>query len=90
MSTDFRYVWQGTNPDVGQRFRMFVLDEKLRDAEISCNSKVLFTITGIRPSILEPKSWKLLFNRNRNSNTIDDQLFCRQALDIINEYPMTF
>ena len=33
MSTDFRYVWQGTNPDVGQRFRMFVLDEKLRDAE---------------------------------------------------------
>ena len=90
MFTDFRYVWQGTNPDVGQRFRMFVLDEKLRDAEISCNSKVLFTITGMRPSILEPKSWKLLFNRNRNSNTIDDQLFCRQALDIINEYPLTF
>ena len=25
-----------------------------------------------------------------NSNTIDDQLFCRQALDIINEYPLTF
>ena len=47
MFSDFRHVWQRTG--VGPRFRMWVLDEKLRDAEWNDKSNVLFSITGMNP-----------------------------------------
>lgn len=48
MFGDFRYVWQCCG--VGKRFRMWVLDEKLRNAEQADRSNVLFYSTGMNPS----------------------------------------
>lgn len=45
MFSDFRYVWQRNG--VGPRFRMWVLDEKLRCAD---ESNILLGITGMNPS----------------------------------------
>ena len=47
MFSDFRYVWQRNG--VGPRFRMWVLDEELRHAELEDRSDVLFKITGMNP-----------------------------------------
>lgn len=48
MFLDFRFVWQ-TNRR-GPRFRMWVLDDKLRTAEILQESNDLFEITGMKPT----------------------------------------
>lgn len=48
MFSDFRYVWQKTG--AGSRFRMWVLDKKLRKAEWENHSDILFKITGMNPS----------------------------------------
>lgn len=48
MFSDFRYVWQRSG--AGTRFRMWVIDEKLRNAEWADKSNVLFYITGMNPS----------------------------------------
>lgn len=45
---DFRYVWQRNG--VGPRFRMWILDEKLRQSEENGSSNILFRVTGMRPS----------------------------------------
>lgn len=47
MFSDFRYVWQKRG--AGTRFRMWVVDEKLREAELSDESNVLFYVTGMNP-----------------------------------------
>lgn len=48
MFSDFRYVWQKNGQ--GQRFRMWILDQKLRNAEVTRESDILFHITGMKPS----------------------------------------
>lgn len=48
MFSDFRYVWQQNG--AGPRFRMWVIDEKLRHAEWADESDILFKITGMNPS----------------------------------------
>lgn len=45
---DFRYVWQENG--AGKRFRMWILDDKLRQAEENGSSNIMFRVTGMRPS----------------------------------------
>ena len=45
---DFRYVWQQNG--AGPRFRMWILDDKLRQAEANGSSNILFRVTGMQPS----------------------------------------
>jgi len=47
MFSDFRHVWQRTG--AGPRFRMWVMNEKLRNAEWEDKSNILFLITGMNP-----------------------------------------
>jgi len=47
MFSDFRYVWQRKH--AGAKFRMWVVNEKLRNAEWKNESNVLFRITGMNP-----------------------------------------
>ena len=48
MFQDFRFVWQMNGR--GQRFRMWVLNDDLRNAENSRKSDTLFYITGMKPT----------------------------------------
>lgn len=48
MFLDFRNVWQCNGRE--QRFRMRVLDDKLRNAEKTRQSDILYQITGMKPS----------------------------------------
>ena len=48
MFLDFRNVWQCNGRE--QRFRMWVLDDKLRNAEKTRQSDILYQITGMKPS----------------------------------------
>ncbi len=48
MFLDFRNVWQFNGRE--QRFRMWVLDDKLRNAEKTRESDILYQITGMKPS----------------------------------------
>ena len=91
MFSDFRYSWQ-TSPEVGPRFRMFVLDKKLREMTLSEESNLLYKVSGMNPSRLEPNKWRLLSNRNWSSTTsieekADDCKFDCDALSIINTHP---
>ena len=51
MFSDFRFVWQRNG--AGPRFRMWVIDPKLRRDELSDQSDILFRITGMNPGIEE-------------------------------------
>lgn len=48
MFSDYRNVWQQNGK--GPRFRMWILNNALREAEKSGNSDKLFNITGMKPS----------------------------------------
>lgn len=47
MFCEFRHVWQRNGK--GCKFRMFVLDESLRNRELSNESNLLFQLTGMNP-----------------------------------------
>lgn len=88
MFSDFRYSWQGS-PDVGSRFRMFVLDKNLREKELAKKSRILYKITGMNPSVLEPDKWRVLVDYNWTKDTamdikVDDCKFGVDAVNIIN------
>lgn len=93
MFSDFRYSWQGS-PNVGPRFRMFVLDKQLRKRELANKSNILSKITGMRPSILEPDKWRVLFDHNWTEDTTieakaDDCNFSMKAFNIVNNNFLT-
>ncbi len=48
MFSNFTHVWQCNG--AGPKFRMWVIDDKLRNAEWTDKSNVLFRITGMNPS----------------------------------------
>lgn len=54
MFCDFRHVWERNR--CGCKFRMFVMDEKIRTSELSNKSDLLFQITGMNPSKQETLS----------------------------------
>ena len=88
MFSDFRYSWQGS-PSVGPRFRMFVLDKDLREKELAKKSRILYEITGMNPSKLEPNKWRVLLDYNWTEDTtmdikVDDCKFGLDAVNIIN------
>lgn len=84
MFSDFRYSWQGSY-SVGPRFRMFVLDEELRK-NLTDKSNILFKLTGMNPSILEPKKWRVLIDCNWTDETpIDAKATdCKFSVDALN------
>lgn len=89
MFSDFRYSWQAS-PNAGPRFRMFVLNKELREKELADESNILLKLTGMNPSILEPKKWRVLFDHNWiDETTIEsksmDVKFSVDALNIVNE-----
>ena len=57
MFCNFSHVW-GRN-GYGSKFRMFVLDEKIRDSELSNKSNLLFQLTGMNPD--QPETLPGLF-----------------------------
>lgn len=67
MFSDFRYVWQRNH--AGPRFRMWVINEKLREAELSDESNVLFNITGMNPC--EKSTQRLMIDCK--SKTLDER-----------------
>lgn len=93
MFSNFLYSWQGSR-EVGPRFRMFVLDEKLRENELADKSNILFKITGMNPSLLEPQKWRILFTHNWTDETpfasmAEDCKFQVDALEIVNKNFLT-
>lgn len=91
MFSDFRYSLQ-PSPEVGARFRIFVLNKELRELELTEQSNLLFRITGMKPSRQEPNKWRMLCNHNWSSTTsleekADDCKFDCDALSIINAHP---
>ena len=63
--SDFRYVWQQNG--AGQRFRMWVTNNELRQLEREGNSDILFKITGMRPS--DPLTqYVMLDGKSKNNN----------------------
>ena len=89
MFSNFRYSWQ-RSPNVGPRFRMYVIDEKLRIAELEDSSSLLFKITGMNPDMPKDKEWRLLVNNGKNESTdfsdqANDCMVNMLALDIINK-----
>ena len=72
MFSDLRFIWQRNG--VGPRFRMWVLDPKLREAELANQSDILLHITGMNPdqnekrlflSSYQNKSFEELANLNQ-------------------------
>lgn len=64
MFCDFRHVWQRNG--AGCKFRMFVVDEKLRSLEFDNKSDLLFKITGMKPDI--PEQISALFACNSKTH----------------------
>ncbi len=90
MFSDFRYAWQNT-PKVGTRFRMFVINKKLREKELANTSNLLFKITGMKPDMPIPRQWRVLFDHNWSEQTSEDSKaadckFGLDALNIVNEH----
>lgn len=57
MFCDFGHVWGRTGR--GCKFRMFVIDEKIRNSELSNKSDLLFQLTGMNPD--QPETLAALF-----------------------------
>jgi len=70
MFSDFRYVWQRNG--VGPRFCMWVLDEKLRQAEWDDKSNILLRATGMNPS----KCLTQMEMIDYKSKTLDEHIEC--------------
>lgn len=81
MFSDFRYVWQRNRR--GPRFRMWVINEKLRNAELDDKSNVLFNITGMNPD----KELTQLIMTDCKSTTITEEVesakFCVDLISVI-------
>ena len=93
MFSNFLYSWQ-TSPNVGPRFRMFILNKDLREKEFTNTSNAFFKITGMNPSKLEPNKWRLLLDCNwTKSTTIEekaiDSKFSLDALNIISTHTLS-
>ena len=83
MFCDFRHVWQRTN--CGCKFRMFVLDEKLRENELNNNSNLLFQITGMNPDQPEP----LITLFSGSSKSPQDSIFANKMIKTIQNNVLT-
>lgn len=82
MFSDFTFSWV-KSAIAGPHFRMFVIDEKLRNAEINDESTLLFNITGMNPDIPRDKEWQLLVNNAWDAQSGEDDKAADCALSHI-------
>ncbi|MEG1726017.1 MAG: hypothetical protein RR313_11540 [Anaerovoracaceae bacterium] len=90
MFSDFRHAWQASE-NVGSRFRMFVLNNELKNE--SNMSKVLFELTGMNPHNQKPEGLRVLASYNWSKQTsissmATDCNFGVKVLDIISSSPL--
>ena len=75
MFCDFRHVWQSHTS--GCKFRMFIIDEKIRNDELNDKSNLLFQLTGMKPDqpetivALAACSQQLLTKKTGNNSFAD-------------------
>lgn len=81
MFSDFRHVWQRNG--AGPRFRMWVIDEKLRNAEWEDKSNVLFYITGMNPSKEMTQMAMIDCQSKTNEEKNETDLFCLELVKMI-------
>ena len=84
MFSDFRNVWQ--NNGRGQRFRMWVLDDKLRKAEITRESDILFHITGMKPTDELTQMAMLDCKSKTESEILESAVIGRKLADLISHH----
>lgn len=82
MFSDFSYVWQ-TTPQVGQRFRMLVLNPDI-------DKEMLFSLTGMNPHNPSKDKFRLMFERNWTNKTsvkrqAEDAFLYTEVLRIIEQ-----
>lgn len=80
MFSNYLHVWQGTNINVGHRFRMIVLDPLVDQEE-------LFAFSGMNPDLPSGDRFMLLINRGNKDISILNE-FKNKALKIITENPL--
>lgn len=80
---DFRYVWQRNG--AGPRFRMWILDDDLRQSEENGSSNLMFRITGMRPS--EPLTQYVMFDYKPKNITekVEEAHFGVQLCNLIKD-----
>lgn len=83
MFCNFRHVWERNGQNC--KFRMFVLDKKLKEAELSNQSDLLFRMTGMNPDTDNPHV--LLANTpcKNVQDQLENDLFLTQAYKITTE-----
>lgn len=84
MFLDFRNVWQMNGR--GQRFRMWVLDEKLRHAETTRESDTLFYVTGMKPNDELTQMAMLDCKSKTDSDRVNSSLIGLELVDLVEKY----
>ncbi|MBD5131308.1 MAG: hypothetical protein HDT28_01745 [Clostridiales bacterium] len=77
MFNDFRYVWQ-TNGQ-GQKFRIWILDKDLREAEKNDKSNIILKITGMNPHPPLTQCLMLDYKSKTEAERVDA---CKLSLDL--------
>lgn len=83
MYSDFRYVWQ--RGSVGPKFRMWVLDEKLRNMERNNESNLLFYVTGMNPSDSLTQRLMLDYKSKSLEEMVEGSKFSMELVSLIDE-----
>ena len=84
MFLDFRNAWQMNGR--GQRFRMWVLDEKLRHAETTRESDTLFYVTGMKPNDELTQMAMLDCKSKTDSDRVNSSLIGLELVDLVEKY----
>ena len=70
----------------GQRFRMWVLDEKLRHAETTRESDTLFYVTGMKPNDELTQMAMLDCKSKTDSDRVNSSLIGLELVDLVEKY----
>lgn len=84
MFLDLRNIWQ-TNGR-GQRFRMWILDDKLRDDEISRTSDIVFDITGMKPTEGLTQMVMLDYKSETSIELVEGAIVGAELVDLIEKH----
>lgn len=81
--SDFRYVWQQNG--AGQRFRMWIINDELRQLEREGKSDIVFNITRMRPS--DPLTqYVMIDGKSKNdSERVESAYLAYQLHNVIKE-----
>lgn len=81
MFSDFKHVWQHNG--AGPRFRMWVINEELRNAEWADKSNVLLYITGMNPSRELNQIAMIDYKSKTDMEKIEREIFCLELQRMI-------